>query len=728
MRTLLYRITILFLLCFLWSYQIADSAFIGVTTTGSTSPLTNGLVGHWTFDGKDIVSGAMRDKSGNNNTANFISIATSTFYRPGKIGQAGKFDGVNDYASTTVNSFSANAPMTISVWFKPNSASTGGSTLNVVFFPGQTYSGAGIGQINTQLVFHIGSEDFGGGNTFTGIVANTWYHAVGVFDGSNQSLYVNGISAGTVSLKNLNSFSSLNIGRSSSASFRYFPGSIDDVRIYNRALSAQEVFQLYSIGAGTKMSSSPSTATSTQTGTDNSLMNGLSAYWTFDGKDVVNGGMRDKSGNNYVGTFLSISTSTFYKAGKIGQAGNFDGTNDYMKVPTAPTLTVPYSVSLWFYPTKLSSTQAFIKYSLSNPAYGISLTSSNVIEVDSYSAGTFRTFCNKTFTASDLNKWYHLTFIINSSTNASLWKCYLNNVDIGVSSSDSSGTYGNPPSTNWTIGTYWNNGYWFKGKLDDIRVYSRALSVQEISQLYSTGAGTKMAVYPSMATSTQTSGGLNFGLMGYWTFDGKDIVNGVLQDKSGNNSKGAFAGIATSTFYKAGKVGQAGNFDGVNDTVTVGTSANFMPSAGITTSAWIYPNLFTEGYSIRRGIIDFYTTPSYNLYNYDFYTEFDLNTGSAGRLYFKNAYNSHDIYTSLSGINKWYHVVATADASGYKLYVNGLLANSDTTAWVPPIVAGPLIIGLSQYAYYFKGSIDEVRIYNRALSAGEVVQLYNMGR
>ncbi|MEK7123690.1 MAG: LamG-like jellyroll fold domain-containing protein, partial [Patescibacteria group bacterium] len=75
----------------------------------------------------------------------------------------------------------------------------------------------------------------------------------------------------------------------------------------------------------------------------------------------------------------------------------------------------------------------------------------------------------------------------------------------------------------------------------------------------------------------------NIGLAGHWTFDGKDVVNGVALDSSGNANKGNLVNIATSTFYSAGKIGQGFNFDGTNDYVNIG---DFFYSDIFTICAW----------------------------------------------------------------------------------------------------------------------------------------------
>jgi Concanavalin A-like lectin/glucanases superfamily len=117
----------------------------------------------------------------------------------------------------------------------------------------------------------------------------------------------------------------------------YFPfnGSLDDVRIYNRALSATEVKQLYSSGAVT-------------IGHSNALIsNGLVGYWTFDGGSIDwrTNTVRDMSGNGNTGSLISMSTTSSPTLGKSGQALNFGGAGRVQVldsfVPTA------YSISAW---------------------------------------------------------------------------------------------------------------------------------------------------------------------------------------------------------------------------------------------------------------------------------------------------------------------------------------------------------------------------------------------
>ena len=470
-------------------------------TIGKPSNFINfnrGLVGYWTFDGKDMLNGKALDRSGNNNTGTLVNIATSTFYKAGKIGQGFNFDGVNDYASTTINLFSANTPVTISAWFKTPITNTVGTVKNIVFIPNQTYDAAGIGMINGQINFSIGTEEYATGlhSSTNGLAINRWYLVVGTFDGTVQKLYINGVYVTQASSATLNAFSSLNIGRSASSASRYFNGLIDDVRIYNRALSAGEIKQLYNMG-GDKIAKTVAPV--------NNLKSGLVGYWTFDGKDMLNGKALDRSGNNNTGSLMNIATSTFYKAGKIGQGFNFDGVNDGVNLNSNTNFNLSgsnaFTISGWVKPTIISSSykaifaRGFIASSAVNRTYYLS-SQTGAGDGSRITAGvsdgtnviTLTTTVNGFLVA---NQWIYITLAFNGvektltlyrngnyytqATNASFTTIWdgdaANDRQTGIGATFT----GEIPAQVW------------QGFLDDVRVYKRALSAGGEKELYNLG-------------------------------------------------------------------------------------------------------------------------------------------------------------------------------------------------------------------------------------------------
>src|SRR3989344_6531331 len=112
----LIKLSILFVLL-LAGYNTASASF----TISRPSTHNLGLVGHWTFDGKNVVSGVALDSSGNGNNGNLVNIATSTFYSIGKIGQGFNFDGTNDYVkvpSSSAFDFASTGGFSYFTWFK----------------------------------------------------------------------------------------------------------------------------------------------------------------------------------------------------------------------------------------------------------------------------------------------------------------------------------------------------------------------------------------------------------------------------------------------------------------------------------------------------------------------------------------------------------------------------------------------------------------------------------
>src|SRR4051812_46151651 len=93
-------------------------------------------------------------------------------------------------------------------------------------------------------------------------------------------------------------------------------------------------------------------------------------------------------------------------------------------------------------------------------------------------------------------------------------------------------------------------------------------------------------IHASVVNRTKTDRLAN-GLLAYWTFDGPTVsANSAVTDMSGNGNTGTLINIASSTFYSSGKIGQAFNFDGVNDSMTF---SNLAIGTTHTVSLWVYP-------------------------------------------------------------------------------------------------------------------------------------------
>jgi hypothetical protein len=267
---------------------------------------TNGLVAWYPFTGN------ANDESGNGNNGT-VNGATLTTDRFGNANKAYSFDGVNDFVKVLDNDLlDLTQNLTLSAWISPNSvineqaiigkgkisSQTGYSLLHNVLIPKKT----GISIQNQPIPAseaHINSSTLN---------LNTWYQLVGTYNGSKLKLYVNGILVDTVSTSIQlmpNSLTDLYIGCELSG-FRFFNGKIDDIGIWNRALTQQEITALFN-SCGKNLAISPA---------NNSKMIGTNATFTATVSDtnpsyiwLSNLGQGFQTLNNF-GQYSGTSTNT----------------------------------------------------------------------------------------------------------------------------------------------------------------------------------------------------------------------------------------------------------------------------------------------------------------------------------------------------------------------------------------------------------------------------------
>jgi Concanavalin A-like lectin/glucanases superfamily/Protein of unknown function (DUF1573) len=241
------------------------------TTTGSTLP--SGLVLHWTFNTANISGTTVTDSSNNGGTGTIYGNPATV---SGKFNQALAFNGVNSYVSMSGSdpATAFNNSVTLAAWIKTtNSTRTegiiskftaAGSAAGYIF---QTDAAGNVG-------LRIGAEDL---NAYPAVVSDTtkindgnWHHvAVVITMGTGAQFYVDGQLSSTGAMQvweGGDDGSTLEVGTSGYTPWaNYFTGSIDDVQVYNRALSATDISTVFAYGGG--VTSQGGTSTTTITGT-----------------------------------------------------------------------------------------------------------------------------------------------------------------------------------------------------------------------------------------------------------------------------------------------------------------------------------------------------------------------------------------------------------------------------------------------------------------------------
>ena len=182
-------------------------------------------------------------------------------------------------------------------------------------------------------------------------------------------------------------------------------------------------------------------------------------------------------------------------------------------------------------------------------------------------------------------------------------------------------------------------------------------------------------------------------------------------DSSGFANTGTITG---ATRIAAGKNGGALNFDGSGDLVRVNSSNSLNLSSGMTLEAWVRPTAAQTGWRaiVHRESVAYFLHASHD--------GGDLRPAAGGSFGGKDAVAV--LASSALTLNTWTHLASTYDGTTLRLYVNGTLAGSRAVNGSIETSSDPLYIGGNrQWREDFQGQIDDVRIYNRALSAAEIL-------
>ncbi|MBD3884859.1 LamG domain-containing protein [Phormidium tenue FACHB-886] len=222
--------------------------------------INDGLIGYWQFDERE--GATVLDRSGNNNRGSLINATRSD----GIYGKAVELRGSNNSHISIPGSVSLNnlnAQITVTAWVFPNVAPEGFKVIvsrqvGTLLHPDQFYLGFGPENGNMHYKWHLGTDDNGTsleGDIYRGTPDNNrWIHLAGIYDGSTMRLYVDGTEIGSRTLTgNIRVDNNpVTIGGEENGSAPQvvdgeFEGLIDEVRIYNRALDASEIREIFSL-------------------------------------------------------------------------------------------------------------------------------------------------------------------------------------------------------------------------------------------------------------------------------------------------------------------------------------------------------------------------------------------------------------------------------------------------------------------------------------------------
>ncbi|MEM5797227.1 MAG: LamG domain-containing protein [Candidatus Aenigmatarchaeota archaeon] len=251
---------------------------------------------------------------------------------------------------------------------------------------------------------------------------------------------------------------------------------------------------------------------------------------------------------------------------------------------------------------------------------------------------------------------------------------------------------------------------------------SQWLNRSLITFVVNISANEKKRVYVySINNSNTTAPNHSLDIKGYWTFD--EGSGTLTKDFSGNQNNGTLTNFdfnASSGWFNGTdcKYGSCLKFDGVNDYVSVSNPVNIpIGNSPYTIALW-----FKADSNGVRGLVGWGNFGAWNQVN-----ALRLWGDSCPNLGFRHYWwsNDLDVCTNYPAVGGWSHVAATFDGTTRRIYLNGTQIASDTPTGHNVPNANNFRIGSTNLGEYFNGTIDDVRIYDRALTADEIKSLAN---
>jgi hypothetical protein len=390
--------------------------------------------------------------------------------------------------------------------------------------------------------------------------------------------------------------------------------------------------------------------------------------------------------------------------GKVGQAFTFDEINDYVSLPNNSLNFIgDFSVSFWVYTNISFRVQHFFNsYSVgSTYGYGYYCSMDNgVMSLHFVNGGTHESTYQIPYTWTQ--NWHHVVVTRKRSTSTNVY----------INGSLVSGTF--------TFGNVTKNPSYQANQICNLGGINNGTSnlLNGKIELYNSGNGKQITATPIVQTglvlnldASRTSSYPNTGTT--WT------------DISGNGNNGTLTNGPVFGTASGGVI----TFDGVNDYVNLGTSANLRFTKNFTINIWFKFNsksgiqtIISNNESAGYGIIS-----NYNLEGF-------VGTAANRIVTFYHISGTYylvgDNLTNYN-IDTWYNVTTTYDGNTIKYYRNGTLIDSYSIVGTITTSNEPLIIGTNpnsggtNFSDFFNGNIGQTMIYNRVLSSTEITQNFN---
>lgn len=620
--------------------------------------LSDGLVAYWKID-EHSGTAELSDSSGNEKSLAMNGFVEGNWVG-GKYGSGLDFDGSTTYLSRT-DTFGLTNQLTYSAWVKTTDTTDtnimGANDSGLVGFRFLNFSSGAIFQV-------VANGDSTTVNSNITIRDGEWHHLVGTYDGIEQKIYIDGVlrnsSGKTGNIQNINTYAIGGLGETAQ-----FLGSIDEVRIYTRALSAAEVESLYRWSPGPV------------------------AHYDFN--EGSGSSLNDQSGNGNSSTDFGADSD--WTIGKYGNALSFDG-DDYIRVDDNTSLDFGsgnFAVSAWVKSTAANVSILMKRDDGSECSYCgwfMRIDSSGYLQgLVRQQGGAAQANFSGTTTINDGN-WHYVSLVKEASNSH---KLYVDGQLTGTNTT-TVGSIDNDYPLNF--GWSWEAGELI-GLIDDVRLYNYARTQEQILQDMNAG-------HPTVGTPIGST-------VLHLSMD--EGYGDTVHDKSPQANNGTLGvGLSAPIWTNDGQFGKALDFDGSDDYLSI-SDISFSATESWTASLWLREDDGESGWSFFLGRTG--TTGESILYS-----------NSTNQLQFR-ANDTTYVGGPTVTRNQWNHAVVSYDNGTIYIYLNG-------KQYGPYTQSSSMIFNGIGFAYtndhYFKGNIDEVKIYPFALTSEEVLQEYNGGK
>ncbi|HVV25625.1 MAG TPA: LamG domain-containing protein, partial [Candidatus Saccharimonadales bacterium] len=424
---------------------------------------------------------------------------------------------------------------------------------------------------------------------------------------------------------------------------------------------------------------------------------GLIGWWK------LNGNTKDATPYQNNGTLSNPApTPTTDRMGTTNGAYSFDGASNYITANTAPNMASPWSIAGWVETPVNYGSNVF------PVAFGFYLDTTHRVGVG-FSGGRFKISSGGETGASgglySTNTWYHLVMVWTGSQ----LQLYVN----GALNYSVTPTGNNWRSSTMTIigqdGTSSANHY-LQGSVADVRLYNRALSASDITDLYDS-YNSQVNLYSPPGSGNGVN--LTAGLIGYWPFAGN------ARDATPYSNNGTVHGAMLTT-GRSGQPNTAYLTGNTNSWIAVGSPSAYanLTSSGFTYNIWLMrPADSTYHWPEIMGAANTHVFYGIRSQNYGDGISFEYGLSP----YDGTAYTNTGSFSLPVG--EWHMFTATYDGAHLNFYRDGVLVFGPATEALNPTFGG---LNFTGSINGWVGSMDDARLYNRALSAAEVQALYNL--